>query len=285
MIREGRESGLVIRFHDRHSGVDAKSIEVRVDGRDIKSACEAKAHGVFCPGPFSGGSHHAEVTVADREGNRSAASFHFDYLPAAADRLPPFLELTTLSGAPVDGEIASRGAAFCLTYGDGESGSDQELISLEVAGQTVRCYDFDSPGSAVCRASNLPPGPAEIEAKVRDLAGNLKVSTVKASIRAVEPQLPSPLLTSGAPDALVRLLKAVLPAEDWLSRRQFSFINAGALDGDQDVIAECLRGLQEDPPLCALPSLLPGRHRLTLEVGDGPAGSGKEVLDFEVVAD
>jgi hypothetical protein len=285
VIREGREPGLQVRFSDAHSGVNAESIEVMVDGQEITDACEAKVHGVVCPGPFSGGSHRAEVTVADAEGNWSAASFAFEYLPVAADLTPPFLELTTLSGAPVGGEITSRGAAFCFTYGDGESGSEQELISLEVAGRNVSCFDLDHQGSAVCRAGNLPTGPAKVEAKVKDLAGNLKTATATAYLRAAEPTLPAPILTSGAPDALLRLLKAALPAEDWLSRQKVGLVYGGALDGDQQPIDDCLRGLDEDPPRCELPSLASGRHRLTLNVAGGKAGSEKEVLDFEVVRD
>jgi hypothetical protein len=285
VLREGRESGLSVRFSDPHSGVRAESAEVLVDGRDITGSCEAKVFGVFCPGPFSGGNHRAEVMVADVEGNWSAWSFAFEYQPLAADVTSPWLELTTLSGAPVGGEITSRGAAFCLTYGDRESGSEQELISLEVAGRNVSCFDLDHQGSAVCRAGNLPTGPAKVEAKVKDLAGNLKTATATAYLRAAEPTLPAPILTSGAPDALLRLLKAALPAEDWLSRQKVGLVYGGALDGDPKPIDDCLRGLEQDPPRCALPSLAPGRHRLTLKVPGGPAGSGKEVLDFEVVRD
>ncbi len=65
---------ILAKLEDRGSGVDAQTLEVRVDGQWIPTYYDIDGHRVRYEHPLSPGRHQVTLTVADQAGNRTTSS-------------------------------------------------------------------------------------------------------------------------------------------------------------------------------------------------------------------
>ena len=65
------------RFHDDRSGVDHRSVTLRVDGRNVTRNARIDGNEVRYRSDLAPGRHTAEVTVRDRAGNLTRKSWTF----------------------------------------------------------------------------------------------------------------------------------------------------------------------------------------------------------------
>lgn len=69
---------IAARFHDERSGVDQRSVTLRVDGRDVTRRASVDGNDVRYTENLRPGRHVAEVIVRDRAGNVARRSWTFD---------------------------------------------------------------------------------------------------------------------------------------------------------------------------------------------------------------
>lgn len=77
-VGEWRRTQIFARLSDEGSGVDAGSVRLRVDGRDVTERARISAGEVQYREALGDGRHTAEVTVRDRAGNLARRSWSFD---------------------------------------------------------------------------------------------------------------------------------------------------------------------------------------------------------------
>lgn len=65
------------RFRDNRSGVDASSVRLRIDGRDVTNWSRVSAADVSFRGDLREGRHQAELVVRDRAGNLTRVEWNF----------------------------------------------------------------------------------------------------------------------------------------------------------------------------------------------------------------
>lgn len=66
------------RFNDDRSGVDARTVSLRVDGRNVTRAARVDGNDVQYTADLRPGRHTADITVRDRAGNTARRSWSFN---------------------------------------------------------------------------------------------------------------------------------------------------------------------------------------------------------------
>lgn len=143
-------------FSDALSGIQAASIRLQIDGKDVPSGvAQVTANGiVYHPASrFSDGEHHAALTVADRAGNTATAAWRF-----VVDTTPP--RITLLSHA----EDASVAADTIDLYGSVDDPNATVLVNG--TGVMLSGNNFRVAGVA------LAIGPNTLPIEARDVMGN-----------------------------------------------------------------------------------------------------------------
>lgn len=69
---------ITARFGDDASGIDPRSVSLRVDGRDVTAASRVDGDGIDYRENLAPGRHRAELVVRDRAGNVSRRTWDFD---------------------------------------------------------------------------------------------------------------------------------------------------------------------------------------------------------------
>ncbi|MBA2672056.1 Ig-like domain-containing protein [Ramlibacter sp.] len=77
-VGEWRRTQIFARLSDDMSGVDAATVRLRVDGRDVTEFARVSAEEVQYREALGDGRHTAEITVRDRAGNVARRSWTFD---------------------------------------------------------------------------------------------------------------------------------------------------------------------------------------------------------------
>ncbi|MES2937180.1 MAG: hypothetical protein V4864_05840 [Pseudomonadota bacterium] len=77
-VGEWRRTQIFARLSDDGSGVDAGTVRLRVDGRDVTERARVSAEEVQYREALGDGRHTAEITVRDRAGNVARRSWTFD---------------------------------------------------------------------------------------------------------------------------------------------------------------------------------------------------------------
>ncbi|MBI5276884.1 MAG: hypothetical protein HY854_10525 [Burkholderiales bacterium] len=102
-VNERGRTEISARIHDNRSGVDRRSIRLRVDGRDVTRAARIDNDSVVYRDDLREGRHTAELVVRDRRGNETRRSWSFDVVDRH-ERIgqppPPPMTLAVTSHAP-----------------------------------------------------------------------------------------------------------------------------------------------------------------------------------------
>lgn len=169
--------GIVVRYSDAASGVDATTLSISLDGAEL-SECQTGTTFAGCEPPSLGqGRHRVVASVQDRAGNTVTADRDFDIL---FDTRPP----TILFTEPTDGaRLGDPVITVAGTLSDpGGSG---------IAGATLQGNPLPVTDGAFTASVNLDEGPNTLTVEAVDLAGNLATAglTVTFSSDLVPPDL------------------------------------------------------------------------------------------------
>ena len=82
-IEDHGRTHVAARLADSGSGIDARSVRLRVDGRDVTRRARVRPDEVRYAAALSPGRHAAELVVRDRAGNASRSGWSFDVVPHA----------------------------------------------------------------------------------------------------------------------------------------------------------------------------------------------------------
>jgi len=72
---------IAARYTDDRSGIDPRSVVLRVDGRDVTGRARVDRDDVRYAGDLRPGRHFAELLVRDRAGNLARRAWSFEVLP------------------------------------------------------------------------------------------------------------------------------------------------------------------------------------------------------------
>lgn len=82
-IPEGRAQ-VSARFGDERSGIDPRTVRLRIAGRDVTGESRITENAIEWRGELRPGHYTADVTARDRAGNASSRSWNFDVVPGVA---------------------------------------------------------------------------------------------------------------------------------------------------------------------------------------------------------
>lgn len=86
-IPEGRAQ-VSARFGDDRSGVDPRSVRLRISGRDVTGESRIGDNGIEWRGDLRPGHYVAELSLRDRAGNAASRSWNFDVVPRGVAPVP-----------------------------------------------------------------------------------------------------------------------------------------------------------------------------------------------------
>ena len=153
-------------FSDATSGVDPATLEVKVDGTSIRSACTVTAGSAVCEPPqLVEGQHAITAEIADRAGNRATAASSFEIV---LDRTPPALRIVSPSAGLVVGDATPE---IVLEYADPGSGVDLSTLSVVLDGQDLTAGCDVQPARAICEPPPLTTGLHTLQGAIEDQRG------------------------------------------------------------------------------------------------------------------
>ncbi len=153
---------------DGGTGVDAGSIAVTLDGKDVsdQGAFAAGRFALTVPQPLSFGSHTVIARAADTAGNMSAPlSWSFE----VRDEAPPLVT----NRLPLPGSTVPGAATIGFDTSDLGSGVDEASMQVLVDGSDVVAWGTLSAGRFRYAPGNLGAGVHTIAVTVADRSGNL----------------------------------------------------------------------------------------------------------------
>jgi hypothetical protein len=179
-------------------GIDTGSVALLLDGKDVSQAAEIAPDHISYrpPGALGEGTHHVELSVADRSGNTSKAGWAF-----TVDTVKP-----VVTGRSPDGSLpVYPDTAINASYADaGGTGIDVASVRLSLDNTNVTsAASASATGIVYMGTAALSPGSHTIKLTVADLAGNITETTWTVVVE--QPRTNSPFETTPA-------LGAVLPA-------------------------------------------------------------------------
>lgn len=167
-------------FSDAYSGVNAASVQLRVDGTIVASACTASAASLSCvvTGQALGG-HAVELSLSDTLGNPTLATTSFTVIDTKAP---------IITGTGPSGILNSPDQTLTAAFSDNSpsSGVDPASVVVELDGAAVSGCVADASGVS-CNVSGLPDAVHNVEVSVSDVAGNASSSTWSFTMSASGP--------------------------------------------------------------------------------------------------
>lgn len=156
---------VIVEFSDAASGVDPGSLEVKVDGASIRSACVLSAGSATCEPPeLAQGGHLVEASIADRAGNRATVEGSFEII---LDRNPPALRIVSPLAGLIVGDATP---AIEIEYSD-TSGVDTASLRVVLDGVDLTATCTVQADRATCEPPALSSGVHTLEVEVADRRG------------------------------------------------------------------------------------------------------------------
>ena len=137
------------------SGVDARSVRVMLNGRDLTPNTQISATGFTTVAMLNPGRYDVQVQARDMAGNEVRRSWGFDVVPVAMASPPLAIQLNTPSGTVVDGrapvQISGRTASHAmvqatvtaLVRGPGPIGVSQQVYAQTLQADPAGQFAFN----------------------------------------------------------------------------------------------------------------------------------------------
>ena len=278
-VYENPDFEIFFSHRDDISGIDVQTLVVRLDGVPITESCFVLPTRTSCDRQLSPGNHTIQLEVSDRAGNMGVASRPFEFRPRTDDDVPPSLEILT----PEQGsEHAERIIEIELSFGDAESGIDEESFDVLLDGEVIPSCDRRNRGAADCLSPSLGDGAHLIEARVADRVGNEQTASLSFSVAAGD-DTEGPIITIRSPvDPVVvgdSTPEIVIGFGDKGTGVDFDSIEI-VLDGE-DLEPRCLL---DDVSFCDPEPLARGEHLLEVRAEDLAGNASSLELTIEIVA-
>ncbi len=186
---------ITLTYDDPRSGIEATTLEVRLDGGVITSSCQVTASGATCQAiALAEGSHGLTATIADLAGNLATAEASFSVELLVPDAVSPSI----LVLAPHTGEILiAELPSVIVTYFDRKSGIAESSFLADLDGVALACTV--GPIEASCDVTELAAGRHTLAASVQDSAGNEAAITFEFTALLARPDTSAPDLQISSP--------------------------------------------------------------------------------------
>ena len=147
------------------AGIATDTLAVTLDGQTL--SCDVGALSATCPVvSLALGSHGLAATVADRDGNSTAASLSFEVVPERGRPSITFL-------APPETVTGTAQPPIVVRYRDAVSGVDLTTFRLWIDEVDVTSGCSIAAAGADCTSPPLESGPHRLTAEIHDLRGNV----------------------------------------------------------------------------------------------------------------
>ncbi len=282
VVVNDRTPSIVVAYADSESGVDLRSLVVRLDGVEL-GPCTVSLDRAGCDtAPLAAGPHQIAAEIQDMAGNTTTAAFTFELEidPEAPDGEGPAI----LIEAPTETVIFDDPTpAIVVRYSDESPGVDLTTLGIAIDAIDLTADCQVGPELATCESPELEDGGHDVVVVLADLDGNFTVATFEFLLNPTN--LGQPRIGLEEPGFLL-LINQPAPPVIVVYEAGAATLDLATLSISLDGV-ELTAGCQVGPisATCMGGTLAEGNHSVAAEITDTAGNTASFVRDFELLLD